>query len=320
MVCPGCSVLRDGALELRTLAPAGDVLACACGRRYPVIDGVPVVLRDPAAFLRAEATALVERDLPPEVVACLVADGPDDAAYPRLVEHLSIYLDAHWGDLAAPPVPAAGPALIERIAQRRAAPVATAIELGCSAGRGLAALALGAAHVVGVDLQLPTLRRARRLLDGEPVAYARRQVGRRYAPARAEAGPHAVPAARRTLVCADALDPPFPPGHFDRVVAFNVLDSVRSPRQLLAVVDALCAPGGEVLLASPYAWQSAVMDEDERVGGDDPAAWLRGALEAGDGLRARYAIEDEATLPWALRRDARATLAYQVHYLRARRA
>jgi SAM-dependent methyltransferase/uncharacterized protein YbaR (Trm112 family) len=329
LICPGCRTLRDGRLELRTLDPVDDpatrtgadaLLGCACGRTYPVIDGVPIVLADPGPFLAREATALVERDLPPAVAARLALDGPDDAAYARLLEHLSIYLDAHWGDRATPPAPLAGPALLDRIAARRVAPVATAIELGCSVGRGLVALAEGADHVVGLELQFAALRRARHLLDGTALAYARREIGRHYRGAEVAPGAAPVPAARRTLICGDALDPPFAPAHFDRVVACNLLDSVRHPHRLIEVLDGLCAPGGELLLTSPYAWQSSVVDDDARPGGADPARWLRDLLTGGLGLRARYEVEEEAELPWTLRRDSRTALHYKIHYLRVRKS
>jgi SAM-dependent methyltransferase len=315
LVCPGCRTRTPDRIDVQTLSPAGDLLVCTCGRRYPVVDGVPLVMASPAAFLRAEIASVVERELSPDVVGLLVADGPDDAPYPRLVEHLAIYLDAHWGDRAEPPPdgPGAG------FAARAAHPVGLAVELGCSTGRIVAELARGADQVAGIDLQFAAVRRARRLLDGEPVTYPRRAIGRRYTPARTSAGDLAVPAARRLLVCGDALDPPLIPGVFDRVVALNLVDSVTSPRQLLAVVDGLCKPGGEVILSSPYAWQSSVMADSERLGGLDPAADLAAILRDGTGLGARYHIEDEAELPWTLRRDARSSAGYQIHYLRARK-
>ena len=323
-VCPGCRTLTEGRLDVRTLERQGDVLACACGRRYPIVDGVPIVLADPTAYLRDEIATVVEAELAPDVAALLAAAGPDAAPYPRLLEHLSIYLDAHWGDRATPPPdgPGAGlavAALVERIAARAAQPVELAVELGCSTGRIVAELAAGAQHVVGLDLHPGAVRRARRLLAGERLAFPRRITGRRYAPATIEPGDRACPADRVTLLCADALDPPLVPGFFDRVVALNLLDSVRRPRGLLEVVDGLCAPGGEVILSSPYAWTSSVMDDDERLGGDDPAATLTGLLTSGTGLRARYAIEDEADLRWTLRRDARSAVTYCVHYVRARK-
>jgi SAM-dependent methyltransferase/uncharacterized protein YbaR (Trm112 family) len=308
LVCPGCRVIGEGRIELRTLSTAGDVLACACGRKHPVVDGVPIVMPHADSYVREEIAAVLERDLPVEVANLLVAGGPDDAPYPRLLEHVSIYMDAHWGDRASP--------FVERVRARASHRVQRAVELGCSAGRIVAELAAGADQVVGVDLQLATLRRARRMLAGEPVTYGRRVVGRHYEAVRVSA-----PAvANATLVCGNALDPPLVPGAYERVVAFNVLDSVRTPRQLLAVIDALCAPGGEILVSSPYAWQSGIVDEAERLGGADPAAEITRILRTGQDLRASYRIDDEAELAWTLRRDARTEVAYRVHYLRATKA
>ena len=322
LVCPGCRSRTDDRIDMRTLSRAGDFLVCECGRRYPIIDRFPILLADPRGLFRKDIAALVERDLPPEIAAVLAEAGPDDAPYPRLLEHLSIYLDAHWGDRAQPPPDGPGAelaasAILERIAARARDRVGLAVELGCSVGRIAGELAAGADRVIGLDLQFGAVRRARRLLDGESLAYCRRVVGRRYAPVTVAAGDRS--GERVALVCADALDPPLLPGVFQRVVALNLLDSVASPRQLLAVVDTLCAEGGEVILASPYTWQSGIVDDDARIGGDDPAADLAALLRAGTGLAGRYTIEDEADLRWTLRRDARTAVVYRCHYLRGRR-
>ena len=324
LVCPGCRTRTEGRIDLRTLEPRGSLLACACGRCYPVIDGVPIVMADPAGYLQTELAAVVERDLPAEVVALLVAGGPDDGHYPRLVEHLSIYLDAHWGDRAEPPPDGPGAAfsahaMIAKVAERAGHRVGLAVELGCSTGRIVAELAAGADRVVGVELSFGAIRRARQLLDGQRIEYPRRRIGRHYLTASAAAGDRAVLPDRRMLVCGDALDPPLVPGMFDRVVALNLLDSVRGPMQLLHVIDGLCKPGGEVLLASPYAWQSSVMAESERLGGADPAVDVAAVFRDGTSLAARYHIEDEDELPWTLRRDARSAVSYSIHYLRARK-
>jgi uncharacterized protein YbaR (Trm112 family)/SAM-dependent methyltransferase len=311
LVCPGCRTLSGDRLDVRTLDRDGDVLACECGRRYPIVDDVPIVMKDPSTYVRAEIATIVERELAPEVAALLVADGPDDAPYPRMLEHLSIYLDAHWGDRATPASALSLAPLIERIA---ALPrVGMAVELGCSVGRVLAELPAECA--VGIDMHFGAVRRARRLLAGESLAYARREIGRHYSSATASGKR----TAERKLVCADALDPPLLPDVFDRVVALNLLDSVPHPRQLLAVIDGLCAIGGEIIVSSPYAWQSSVMLEHERFGDADPAAALRTLLTAGTGLRASYTIEDEAEISWTLRRDARSAVTYRTHYLRARK-
>lgn len=312
LVCPGCRTATAERLDVRTLTRTNDILVCECGRRYPIVGDVPVVFAVPP-----DPASIIEHELAPDVAALLAAQGPDDAPYPRMLEHLSIYMDAHWGDRAEPADGYASGPLVAKLRDRASHPVALAVELGCSAGRMLAELARGADHVVGVDLQHGVLRRAHRLLAGEPVAYARRVAGRHYMTAVAHARDRAVPAERRTLVCGDALDPPLIPGVYQRVVALNLLDVVRQPRQLLAVIDALCARGGEVILSSPYAWQSSHVDEDARLGGADPAAALRDLLD--HGLSVRYTIEDEAELAWGLRRDARSAATYCIHYLRARK-
>jgi SAM-dependent methyltransferase len=308
LVCPGCRRRSGDRLDVRTLERAGDVLACECGRRYPIVDGVPIVMADPASYVRADIAAIVERDLPVEVAALLAEDGPDDAPYPRLLEHVSIYMDAHWGDHAMPEVTFGGRALAERIAQLPHAKLA--VDLGCSVGRFTAELARNCERVVGLDLSFGAVRRARRMLAGEPVAYARRVAGRSYLPARAQTS--AIAAERYQLVCGDALDPPLLPGMFDRVVALNLLDAVKRPRLLVSVIDGLCAPGGEVILASPYAWQSHVMEEHERIVGPDPAGEIRRMFAA-------YEIVDDTEIPWVLRRDARTEVSYRIHYLRARK-
>jgi SAM-dependent methyltransferase/uncharacterized protein YbaR (Trm112 family) len=302
--------------------PDGDieegVLKCdnpGCGRRYPIIDGIPLMVGQLGRF--AEVTA---GPLAPEVEALLAQDGPDDTIWARLLSQLSIYMDAHWGDRAepGPDGPGAGfglAALEARLLARAAAPVEAAVELGCSVGRGAMALGRGAAVVAAVDLSFGALRRARRLLRGEAVRYSRRVSGRHYQPATARAGEET---RNVVFLCGDALDPPLAPGQFQRVTALNVLDAVSTPDQLLSVADGLCGRGGELLLASPYDWCSGIVAEDQRLG-RDPASDLRRRFSQGERLEATYTIEDEAELDWRLRKDARSASLYRTHFLRIRK-
>ena len=335
LICPACRRITERGRELWTLALGETTqvgatpdeivqgfLRCenlACQRSYPIVDGIPIVMLDPAAFLAAQPTAL-NAELAPQTLAQFVVSGSDDAPLARLLEHLSIYLDAHFGDRSLPPpdgpLPGwGGQALFSALDRLAAAPAGRVVELGCSVGRGLFMLQPRAQMTIGIDLHFGALRAARRVLSGEPFSYARRVIGRHYQPVRIEP----LAAARVHLVCADALDPPLAPQAFDRVVALNLLDSVRSPRQLLSVIDGLCAPGGEIALASPYSWQSGIVEEGERLGGTNPREELRRIFAQGDGLEAAYAILADLELPWQLRRDARTAHSYLLHTLHARK-
>lgn len=53
----------------------GSLLRCDCGRRYPVIDGIPVVLRDLAGWAESEGpSALARPELDPELTELVAVD------------------------------------------------------------------------------------------------------------------------------------------------------------------------------------------------------------------------------------------------------
>lgn len=330
LICLACRKQEGSDWNLHTLEVArvaradGDdildgALRCvdpACGKEYPILDGIAVVHPDPAALLERELAGLFDPALAPEALALLARDVPDDKPLTRQLEVLSIYLDGHWADHAYPtpngvPHPA-GPELLARVRTSvEHAPVRRAVELGSSVGRWTHILAGGAELTVALDQSLGALRRARRILAGQTLAYARRSIGRYYTTARISAPPVTTPV---LFVCGDAHDPPFAPASFDRVVALNLLDIVPNPARVLDVAAALCRPGADLHVASPYAWTTGHVDEGKRVGARDPAIGVANHLR-GAGL----VVEDEADFPWRLRRDDRATVVYLTHYLRARR-
>lgn len=291
LICPVCRRHSERGLELSSLKLVHGRLRCqGCGHQYDLADGIPVLLRDPFTPLTALDTP--EADL-------LAAKGPDDAPVPHAMAQLSSYLGTYVEGFE------------ELAGKLRGRPrVGLTLELGCGVGRGLLELAEGSDLLLGLDRSWPMLRAARTLFQTGRLRYARRMAGRSYA----QAVVHAQPLPNVELVCGDALDPPFAPGTFDRLVALNLLDNVRSPRALLHHLRLLAAPAAELILCSPYAWRDGIVAEGERLGGTDPDVALRAEL---DGLGFR--IEDDCDLSWTLRHDARTVTVYQVHFIRAQR-
>jgi SAM-dependent methyltransferase len=290
LICPLCRRHSERGLELSSLQFVQDALRCqGCGHEYAVVEGVPLLLREPSALLDLDA---------PEAVS-LAENGPDEAPVPHAMAQLSSYLGAYESGFEE---------LAEKLRGRPR--VGLALELGCGVGRGLAELAGSSDLVVGLDRSWPMLRAAGRLLTTGELRYQRRIAGRNYA----QAVLHAKPLTNVELICGDALNPPFAPGTFGRLVALNLLDNVRSPRALLHHLQLLAAPEAELILCSPYAWRDGIVDEGERLGGADPDEALRGELAA-----LGFRIEDDCELSWTLRHDARTVTIYQVHFIRARR-
>lgn len=358
LICPRCAVLSARGRELWTLSletifvsePAlglatsdpgasealdvvEGILRCenaACGQRYPIVDGIPILVRDPAQLLCGQPMALA-MSLRPETLALLVQGATDDAPLFRVLEHLSIYLDAHWGDCAQPqksqPLSSqmwGGQALFSALhaAFSSASPARLCVELGCGVGRGLAQLRRNSSLSIGVDLHLPALRAARRLLRGEALPFARRTLGRYFEPATIQPCAPSGPYGAVALICGDALDPPLAPETAERVVALNLLDSVSQPPQLLSVLDGLCVLGGELFLTSPYSWQTSVVAEGARLGdlNGDAGQALRSQLQTGFGLRGAYSLLSQSDLLWELRRDARSLHRYSVDALHLRKS
>lgn len=97
LVCPGCRRVHEGRLWYSLLEPHPAGLVCpGCGLVHPVVDGVPIVLRDPDAWLSTEAPAVfARRDLPDPVrVRLLEGAGGVLARDERLAQSYAAPLDS----------------------------------------------------------------------------------------------------------------------------------------------------------------------------------------------------------------------------------
>jgi len=114
------------------------------------------------------------------------------------------------------------------------------LDLGCGQGRHAFEALRRGAEVVAVDLNESDLADVETMVE-----------------AMAEAGEIKRPDGPVTLK-ADALDLPFPDGHFDRVIASEILEHVPEDGRAIAEIVRVTRPGGLVSVSVPRRWTERV--------------------------------------------------------------
>ena len=331
LICPSCRQQGvEARLQVRPLhgsdashAVDNGFFDCPRGCRYPIIAGIPIILRDMADWWqqsRHHLSAMTSE--PPEMVdyfAYLAHAHPERLAERAL---LSTYMDAHYGH---PTPPASWPDSAEywqhitTLAERTTAG-GLALDLGCGVGRLSFELARWHQQVIGLDLNFQLVAAAACIQRTQQLDYERRLRGQQFTRV---TQPWSAPSNVLFLV-ADALDPPFAAASFDTVAALNLLDNVNVPLVLLSQMDALLRSGGTLLLASPYEWRSDISEVSQWLenADQDAAMTLRQILSAQliPQLPLNYQITAElAELPWVLRQHQRFWQWFTVHSLAARK-
>ncbi len=335
LICPRCrqpggeSVL---ALETVYYAAGGYLLegllhcpAPSCQAVYPVLDGVPVVLKNMADWWRDERSRLATTTgTSTELQAYFQALDATDPQHHERRCLLGTYMERHYGcgtPAPAGPLPTAEAYWDTVLALSTSGkPYHRALDLGCAVGRHSFELARHSELAVGLDRNFALVAAAAAIQRDGEVCYQRRLRGQQFATV---AFPQE--AARNVLfLVADALDPPLPAAAFDCVAALNLLDNVSVPLILLGQMDALLGPGGRLVLGSPYEWRHEFCD---------PAEWLENAeLDAPDMIRRilvgelipqlqlRYTVlEERAEIPWTMRQHERFQALFLVHLIVARK-
>lgn len=319
-VCPVCRApepLRLDRVARGTAdAVADGTLSCpnaACGARYPILDGLPVIVADARGAVADGLLPLLARDDLSALAEDLIAEccGPGSAVDTHR-QQLSSYAWDHYAefDPAEPPgepQPGAVSRLLARGLELAGSPTGPALDLGCSAGRttfDLAAATGGLA--LGIDLNFAKLRLAAGVLRTGRVRYPRRRVGTVY-----DRREFDVPldGSRVDFWACDAAALPLPAGGFGTVASLNVLDSINAPAAHLYAAVAALRPGGRLALACPYDWSAAAAP---------PEAWLRDAAGTRAALAAAgLSVLAEEDAPWHVRLHDRSCVRYVCHLLAA---
>ena len=235
LICPACRRFDGERMLAASLVESGGGLTCrGCGRFHPVLDGVPIVLKDLDGWVDQELASVVARSDVPAWARVGTLDRDDRV--------LNAAMDSPLRDRVR--------ALVDELP-------GAVLDMGC--GVGLHARR----DVIGMDLSFPV---------------ARAFVGQGFV--------------------ADAADPPFTPFSFDAVLLLNLLDSCRSPRQVLAQADALLKPGGLLLISCPFAWSDGT-PPSRRFTAQQLTRSLQGGRDLG--LSLNYRLQDTEEWTWRLR-------------------
>ncbi|MHC4550095.1 MAG: methyltransferase domain-containing protein [Planctomycetota bacterium] len=191
---------------------------------------------------------------------------------------------------ATPPCAERYPFAVHRFWRSR--PQGRALDVGAACGRVTFDLARDHREVWGVDLS-PTLITAAREVQASGCARYRTVVEGEIVRAW-EVAVATTPNAR--FAVANALDLPFADGRFDTVVALNLVDRVPDPARALDEVARVTAPGGMLLVGSPYTWLDSHTPRER---------WLGGFVRDGVEVRGAAAVRAHLVDAFALVREVR---------------
>ena len=340
-ICPRCRRSGTDGIVQHPLEPGevlksdGDFvlegfLVCSnsqCRFSYPILKGVPVILKDLKGWLYFEQSKLSDvagdTDEMREYLAGLNLNETQGYAERSL---LSVYMDFHYG--TPDDIPAAFESfgdpktfwkkLVEKAQPEKGSKYLFALDLGCSVGRYTFELARFSNLAVGIDLKFNALSYAARFQRAQEVSYERKRHGRYFEKIQSAYSP----AQNVLFIAADALDPPFCAETFDFVASLNLLDNVRLPLVLIGQMDALLKQGGNLVIGSPYEWRADLCEPSEWLDTyelDGPGMVrniLQGKVFGEMGLKYDM-VQEIMDVPWMLRHHKRHWSLFLIHLLKA---
>ena len=288
LTAPASPVGGHSATPLRLVPLATDLLSGeilegwlvgAEEERFPIIDGVPILVQDPGAYVAARPHlwnigSIASSDLRDWLNSLQAAPTSDKYDSPRI---LGEYVWAHYdSDRPHEPDPLyfANPEALAQsnnltsffrpvLDQVRATPDALLVDLGCNVGRMTFEAAAKVGFALGIDFSWGSIQVARTLLRDGYFMYPRRIEGHLATRVRVE------PPAPRNLefIVADAAMPYLPKGCAIQIIAMHLLDRLPDPRGALGAMADLLTREGRLILTDPFSWDATYTPEHYWLGG-----------------------------------------------------
>ncbi|MHC4972827.1 MAG: methyltransferase domain-containing protein [Planctomycetota bacterium] len=236
-------------------------------------------------------------------------DSAEGTGYYELPSTRDEYLALHFpgADPLKDVLGVSAPAREERypFAVRRlwpASPGGDALDVGAACGRVTFDLAADHAAAWGIDLSHSLVAAAREVQATGRARYrtvVEGDVCRDWDVA-VETAPNA------RFAVANALDLPFPDARFATVVALNLVDRVPDPIRALDELGRVTAPGGTLLVGSPYTWLDSFTPRARWLGGfRRDGAPVRGADAVRAHLSPAFTFVREDEMPFFIAHHAR---------------
>ena len=182
---------------------------------------------------------------------------------------------------------------------------ARALDLGCAVGRSSFELARSCRKVLGIDFSQSFVRAASELAADGRMQYDRVDEGRLTTACVAEVPPD-IDRRRVRFEVGDACALPEGLGRFDVVLLANLIDRLPEPARCLERLPELVAPGGQLVIASPFTWLEEYTPLAQWLGGyeaDGQRVPTGGTLL--DLLDGAFEFRRQVDVPFLIREHAR---------------
>lgn len=287
LICPAC-LPKERPLEPAVAAEIdGDIttgtLYCrGCRNRFPIRDGIAILLPDPSA-------------------------GPSGGQWKyEEPATLSSYLWSHFADLAQDPESSDAYA---RWNSLMAPTSGLSLDAGCAVGRLTFEMGQRSTLAVGFDLSLSFIRAARQLARDRHLTFSLPREGKLLDEFHISI-PDQWQTDRVEFVVADALAIPFARQTFARTTSMNLIDRLSYPLAHLYEMNRVSrTSGAEFLFSDPFSWSTANTPEEKWLGGTDRGPWrgrgmdnVRAILEGKDGIiDPPWTVTREGSFWWKIR-------------------